>query len=379
MTRPPATRAFPFADDDFPDGPTAYLLRAAPDLGGGGLLRDATYDARTVLDDLEADTAKRFEASIPSLFSLVAAVVASTVLALPEILQDTLFCELCDFLPLLARILFVNTPAFETSHEDGGGGKRKGTDATAIVVSLVILCMVFALITSISVFRYLTASVDRAAPEIGRSLKRASSFALEQGLASQKLLSPKASRAAAAAAFDARPEKDADRRDDDDDDRGGDGPLAEPPRPPDANDDCGGFLLPATDDENNLCFRADGPSLFCAPQRGSPRSGAPDAPPPPPPPLPHVSAPDENMDCDILLPDFLFRRFAEDDQGAAPAAAPDDPAAKQRIVDFYRRHNPSKLGDVDALVAKYATMGVGAAALLEAIEKKYAARHALGA
>jgi len=50
----------------------------------------------------------------------------------------------------------------------------------------------------------------------------------------------------------------------------------------------------------------------------------------------------------------------------------DDRAARAKIIAFYREHNPSKVQDVDALIAKYRDVGVGASELLIAVQKKYA-------
>ena len=52
--------------------------------------------------------------------------------------------------------------------------------------------------------------------------------------------------------------------------------------------------------------------------------------------------------------------------------ADDDRAARAKIIAFYREHNPSKVQDVDALIAKYRDVGVGASELLIAVQKKYA-------
>ena len=84
----------------------------------------------------------------------------------------------------------------------------------------------------------------------------------------------------------------------------------------------------------------------------------------------------------MLLPDFLFHRFAENDADDAAgetdddaAGETDDDAAKRAIVDFCTRHGmASKVRDVDALVANAARMGVGPAKLLAAIKKQHAAR-----
>ena len=50
----------------------------------------------------------------------------------------------------------------------------------------------------------------------------------------------------------------------------------------------------------------------------------------------------------------------------------DDRAARAKIIAFYREHNPSKVQDVDALIAKYRDVGVGASELVIAVQKKYA-------
>jgi len=48
-----------------------------------------------------------------------------------------------------------------------------------------------------------------------------------------------------------------------------------------------------------------------------------------------------------------------------------DAAAREKIIAFYTKHNPTKVGDVDALIAKYRDVGVGASELLLAVQKKY--------
>ena len=72
---------------------------------------------------------------------------------------------------------------------------------------------------------------------------------------------------------------------------------------------------------------------------------------------------------------------AQEEAGQSTAAAGDvdeaedendDRAARAKIIAFYREHNPSKVQDVDALIAKYRDVGVGASELLIAVQKKYA-------
>lgn len=44
---------------------------------------------------------------------------------------------------------------------------------------------------------------------------------------------------------------------------------------------------------------------------------------------------------------------------------------RSQIIEFYQRHNPAKLDDVDTLIAKYKDIGINEAELLVAIRNKY--------
>ncbi|KAH8063991.1 folylpolyglutamate synthase [Aureococcus anophagefferens] len=92
--------------------------------------------------------------------------------------------------------------------------------------------------------------------------------------------------------------------------------------------------------------------------------------PAPPPPIPHVAGSDDNADCDVLLPDFLFR-FAEN--APPPPGETDDDAAKRAIVDFCTRHGMASRCMVDKLLAP---PKIPVADLGLAQEDRAAARHA---
>ena len=105
-------------------------------------------------------------------------------------------------------------------------------------------------------------------------------------------------------------------------------------------------------------------------------------PPPPTPPLSRYASPAiSNSSFQYGTPRGSSARV----DGATPAYssrsaydvdeaddADDDRAARAKIIAFYREHNPSKVQDVDALIAKYRDVGVGASELLIAVQKKYA-------
>lgn len=72
---------------------------------------------------------------------------------------------------------------------------------------------------------------------------------------------------------------------------------------------------------------------------------------------------------DVATPAYSSRSAYDVDEADD---ADDDRAARAKIIAFYREHNPSKVQDVDALIAKYRDVGVGASELLIAVQKKYA-------
>ena len=95
-------------------------------------------------------------------------------------------------------------------------------------------------------------------------------------------------------------------------------------------------------------------------------------PPPPTPPLSRYSSP--------AISNSSFQ-YGATPRGSSVARSAydvddddvdDDRAARAKIIAFYREHNPSKVQDVDALIAKYRDVGVGASELLIAVQKKYA-------
>ena len=94
-------------------------------------------------------------------------------------------------------------------------------------------------------------------------------------------------------------------------------------------------------------------------------------PPPPTPPLSRYSSP--------AISNSSFQYGTPRGSSVARSAydvddddVDDDRAARAKIIAFYREHNPSKVQDVDALIAKYRDVGVGASELLIAVQKKYA-------
>ena len=105
-------------------------------------------------------------------------------------------------------------------------------------------------------------------------------------------------------------------------------------------------------------------------------------PPPPTPPLSRYSSPaisnssfqygtprGSSARVDVATPAYSSRSAYDVDEADD---ADDDRAARAKIIAFYREHNPSKVQDVDALIAKYRDVGVGASELLIAVQKKYA-------
>ena len=105
-------------------------------------------------------------------------------------------------------------------------------------------------------------------------------------------------------------------------------------------------------------------------------------PPPPTPPLSRYSSPaisnssfqygtprGSSARVDVATPAYSSRSAYDVDEADDPE---DDRAARAKIIAFYREHNPSKVQDVDALIAKYRDVGVGASELLIAVQKKYA-------
>ena len=105
-------------------------------------------------------------------------------------------------------------------------------------------------------------------------------------------------------------------------------------------------------------------------------------PPPPTPPLSRYASPaisnssfqygtprGSSARVDVATPAYSSRSAYDVDEADD---ADDDRAARAKIIAFYREHNPSKVQDVDALIAKYRDVGVGASELLIAVQKKYA-------
>ena len=105
-------------------------------------------------------------------------------------------------------------------------------------------------------------------------------------------------------------------------------------------------------------------------------------PPQPTPPLSRYSSPaisnssfqygtprGSSARVDVATPAYSSRSAYDVDEADD---ADDDRAARAKIIAFYREHNPSKVQDVDALIAKYRDVGVGASELLIAVQKKYA-------
>ncbi|KAH8061602.1 hypothetical protein JL721_8831 [Aureococcus anophagefferens] len=158
-------KRFPYApdraDSDFPDSPLAYLLRAMPELGESTHL-SGVYDRATVLEDVEAHDPHVTLHWIVRWRQVAVTLLIATFLLIPELLQDTMFCEACDFLPVLAQFILGTGIVGGSS----GGGRRKGTNVSAVVVSGFILFMIVAFVVAITVLRRVEARVAKAAEDL---------------------------------------------------------------------------------------------------------------------------------------------------------------------------------------------------------------------
>ncbi|KAH8050190.1 hypothetical protein JL721_11451 [Aureococcus anophagefferens] len=159
-------KRFPYApdraDSDFPDSPLAYLLRAMPELGESTYLSERVYDRATVLEDVEAHDPHVTLHWIVRWRQVAVTLLIATFLLIPELLQDTMFCEACDFLPVLAQFILGTGIVGGSS----GGGRRKGTNVSAVVVSGFILFMIVAFVVAITVLRRVEARVAKAAEDL---------------------------------------------------------------------------------------------------------------------------------------------------------------------------------------------------------------------
>ena len=159
-------KRFPYApdraDSDFPDSPLAYLLRAMPELGESTYLSERVYDRATVLEDVEAHDPHVTLHWIVRWRQVAVTVLIATFLLIPELLQDTMFCEACDFLPVLAQFILGTGIVGGSS----GGGRRKGTNVSAVVVSGFILFMIVAFVVAITILRRVEARVAKAAEDL---------------------------------------------------------------------------------------------------------------------------------------------------------------------------------------------------------------------
>ena len=90
----------------------------------------------------------------------------ATFLLVPELLQDTMFCEACDFLPVLAQFILGTGIVGGSS----GGGRRKGTNVSAVIVSGFILFMIVAFVVAITILRRVEARMAKAAEATERTI-----------------------------------------------------------------------------------------------------------------------------------------------------------------------------------------------------------------
>ena len=159
-------KRFPYApdraDSDFPDSPLAYLLRAMPELGESTYLSERVYDRATVLEDVEAHDPHVTLHWIVRWRQVAVTLLIATFLLIPELLQDTMFCEACDFLPVLAQFILGTGIVGGSS----GGGRRKGTNVSAVIVSGFILFMIVAFVVAITVLRRVEARMAKAAEDL---------------------------------------------------------------------------------------------------------------------------------------------------------------------------------------------------------------------
>mmetsp|Transcript_2544 Transcript_2544/g.7918 ORF Transcript_2544/g.7918 Transcript_2544/m.7918 type:complete len:237 (-) Transcript_2544:88-798(-) len=91
---------------------------------------------------------------------------------------------------------------------------------------------------------------------------------------------------------------------------------------------------------------------------------------------PTVEALDESPAAAADKPAFFEGRVLEDkpdddDDDEDSALDHDQQFYRTQIVEFYQRHNPEKVADVDALILKYAEIGISEKDLLSAIQNKY--------
>ena len=77
--------------------------------------------------------------SAASLRATALITIVATGLVVPEVIQDTLFCEACDFLPVVAAMLDIDVLM---TGGGGAGGRRKGGNLSAVLVSVGLLVLI---------------------------------------------------------------------------------------------------------------------------------------------------------------------------------------------------------------------------------------------
>ena len=93
-------------------------------------------------------------------------VIASTILLLPEVLQDSIFCEACDFLGLSQLILANNRFLLDP----GGGGPRRrqpeGGDVrvTKVAVSGLLIGLILLFVATMTLIRCVHKRSERTSP-----------------------------------------------------------------------------------------------------------------------------------------------------------------------------------------------------------------------
>jgi hypothetical protein len=133
-----------------------------PELGESTYLSERVYDRATVLEDVEAHDPHVTLHWLVRWRQVAVTLLIATFLLVPELLQDTMFCEACDFLPVLAQFILGTGIVGGSS----GGGRRKGTNVSAVIVSGFILFMIVAFVVAITILRRVEARMAKAAEDL---------------------------------------------------------------------------------------------------------------------------------------------------------------------------------------------------------------------
>ena len=157
-------KTFPFANAGaFPDSALAYLLHERPDLAESRLLRETTLDPATVLEDLQDHNRPRgLMRSAASLRATALITIVATGLVVPEVIQDTLFCEACDFLPVVAAMLDIDVLM---TGGGGAGGRRKGGNLSAVLVSVGLLVLIALFVVALTILNRIEHHVIKISDE----------------------------------------------------------------------------------------------------------------------------------------------------------------------------------------------------------------------